>query len=158
MLFLTFQKSSRNYSYVIWNYNVDPWIIRATMVPVLQLHESRQVRCCCCCCCCFLLVSRCILVHVVLNFFFLSPSVTMRLFLFVNHVDKHILSSYKMFKCSCKGQLQEKKRKKWNKAFLFNLQSFLTIRKCEFVGFNSEWNDILYLFIIYLIFFNARVH
>ncbi len=43
MLFLTFQKSSRNYSYVIWNYNVDPWIIRATMVPVLQymsLDES----------------------------------------------------------------------------------------------------------------------
>lgn len=88
VLFLTLQKSNRNYSYVIWNYNVDPWIIRATMVPVLQLNESRQVRCCCCCCCCFLLVSWCILVHVVLNIFFFSLSATMRLFLFVNHVDK----------------------------------------------------------------------
>lgn len=81
----TFQKSSRNSSYVIWNYNVDPWTIRATMV--LQLNQSRQVRCRCCCCCCFPLVSRCILVHVVLKYFF-SPSVTMKLFLFVNHVNK----------------------------------------------------------------------
>lgn len=69
----TLQKSSRNYSYVIWNYNVDPWTIRAMMVPVLQLNQSRQVRCrCCCCCCCFPLVSRCILVHVVLKYFFFS--------------------------------------------------------------------------------------
>lgn len=101
----TFQKSSRNYSYVIWNYNVDPWIIRATMVPVLQLNESRRVRCRCCCCCCFLLVSRCILVHVVLKYFVLLWNY---FYLLIMRI-KHILSSYKMFRCSGKGELRKKK-------------------------------------------------
>lgn len=119
----TFQKSSRNYSYVIWNYNVDPWTIRATMVPVLQLNQSRQVRCRCCCCCCFPLVSRCILVHVVLKYFFSLQVLLWNYFYLLIMWIKHILSSYKMFRCSGKGQLRKKKQ--WNKAFLFTIVSFI---------------------------------